>query len=85
MEEFETFFGLINTTDNLDVECFGDDDFISPSLFFVTMDNFERVLNDLNPHYVIIYDSDLAAIRNLELYKAYNPGHPLKVHLMTHS
>ncbi|NWU80246.1 XPF endonuclease, partial [Onychorhynchus coronatus] len=42
-----------------------------------------RVLHELEPRYVVLYDAELTFVRQLEIYKASRPGKPLRqVHLV---
>ncbi len=43
-----------------------------------------RVLREIKPRWIIMYDVDLGFIRRLELYKAANPGLPIKVFFMVY-
>lgn len=41
-----------------------------------------RVLHEVEPRYVVLYDAELTFVRQLEIYKASRPGKPLRwVHL----
>ncbi len=51
----------------------------TPSVVITTFEKCEWMLNQIHPQYIILFDADLAAVRNIELYKAYNPGLPCKV------
>ena len=42
----------------------------------------DRVLEDLKPRYVILYDCQSAFIRKLETFKASRPGSPLRVYFL---
>ncbi|NXP19700.1 XPF endonuclease, partial [Scytalopus superciliaris] len=42
-----------------------------------------RVLHEVEPRYVVLYDAELTFVRQLEIYKASRPGKPLRqVHLV---
>lgn len=43
---------------------------------------FEISLNDLKPSFIILYDSDISIIRNIEIFKANHPGHPCRIYFM---
>ncbi|EGC34520.1 hypothetical protein DICPUDRAFT_48253 [Dictyostelium purpureum] len=43
------------------------------------------ILDEIRPTNIIIYDPDVALVRQIEVYKAENPGIPLRVYLMTYS
>ncbi|KAI9101201.1 hypothetical protein DFS34DRAFT_578158 [Phlyctochytrium arcticum] len=48
-------------------------------------DDDTRVLNDLRPSYIVMYDSDLGFIRRVEIFKALNASHHLEVHFLVYS
>uniref|UniRef100_UPI00358FF26B DNA repair endonuclease XPF isoform X2 n=1 Tax=Myxine glutinosa TaxID=7769 RepID=UPI00358FF26B len=41
-----------------------------------------RVLRELQPRYVILYDADLGPVRQLEVFRASRPGLPLRVYFL---
>uniref|UniRef100_A0A4W3HSV6 DNA repair endonuclease XPF n=1 Tax=Callorhinchus milii TaxID=7868 RepID=A0A4W3HSV6_CALMI len=41
-----------------------------------------RVLHEVDPRYVILYDAELTFVRQLEIYKASRPGQPLRVYFL---
>ncbi|XP_069036755.1 DNA repair endonuclease XPF [Lepisosteus oculatus] len=41
-----------------------------------------RVLHEVEPHYVVLYDAELPFVRQLEVYKASRPGQPLRVYFL---
>ncbi|XP_075908980.1 DNA repair endonuclease XPF isoform X1 [Petromyzon marinus] len=41
-----------------------------------------RVLRELRPRRVVLYDAELALVRQLEVYKAGQPGRPLRVYFL---
>ncbi|XP_051488253.1 DNA repair endonuclease XPF [Apus apus] len=41
-----------------------------------------RVLHELEPRYVVLYDAELTFVRQLEIYKASRPGKPLRVYFL---
>ena len=43
---------------------------------------FSKILKDLRPRYVVLYDPNVNCIRQLEVYKAMNPGVPLRVYVL---
>lgn len=43
-----------------------------------------HLLRDLRPTYVIVYDADMKFTREIEMYKASNPGMPLRVYFLTY-
>ena len=43
-----------------------------------------RVLEELQPRFVILYDNSVHFVRQLEIYKATHPGIPLRVYFLTY-
>ncbi|XP_067859361.1 DNA repair endonuclease XPF [Heptranchias perlo] len=41
-----------------------------------------RVLHEIEPRYVVLYDAELTFVRQLEIYKASRPGKPLRVYFL---
>ncbi|XP_029432485.1 DNA repair endonuclease XPF isoform X2 [Rhinatrema bivittatum] len=41
-----------------------------------------RVLHEVEPRYVILYDAELSFVRQLEIYRASRPGKPLRVYFL---
>ena len=41
-----------------------------------------KVINEMKPRYVVLYDVQVAAIRQLEVFQASNPDHKLKAYIM---
>ncbi|XP_039089538.1 DNA repair endonuclease XPF isoform X1 [Hyaena hyaena] len=41
-----------------------------------------RVLHELEPRYVVLYDAELTFVRQLEIYRAGRPGRPLRVYFL---
>ena len=41
-----------------------------------------KLINELKPRYVILYDVQISAIRQLEVFQASNPDHKLKAYIM---
>ncbi|CAM5086920.1 unnamed protein product [Natator depressus] len=41
-----------------------------------------RVLHEVEPRYVLLYDAELTFVRQLEIYKASRPGNPLRVYFL---
>ncbi|XP_039630424.1 DNA repair endonuclease XPF [Polypterus senegalus] len=41
-----------------------------------------RVLHEVEPRYVVLYDAELSFVRQLEVYKANRPGKPLRVYFL---
>nr|XP_056722261.1 DNA repair endonuclease XPF [Euleptes europaea] len=41
-----------------------------------------RVLHEVDPRYVVLYDAELTFVRQLEVYKAGRPGKPLRVYFL---
>lgn len=41
-----------------------------------------RVLHEMEPSFVVLYDAELSFVRQLEIYKASRPGKPLRVYFL---
>lgn len=41
-----------------------------------------RVLHEVEPAFVVLYDAELSFVRQLEIYKACRPGKPLRVYFL---
>lgn len=41
-----------------------------------------RVLHEVEPSFVVLYDAELSFVRQLEIYKASRPGKPLRVYFL---
>uniref|UniRef100_A0A8B9YUH0 DNA repair endonuclease XPF n=1 Tax=Bos mutus grunniens TaxID=30521 RepID=A0A8B9YUH0_BOSMU len=41
-----------------------------------------RVLHEVEPRYVVLYDAELTFVRQLEIYRASRPGKPLRVYFL---
>ncbi|XP_076997871.1 DNA repair endonuclease XPF isoform X2 [Tamandua tetradactyla] len=41
-----------------------------------------RVLHEMEPRYVVLYDAELTFVRQLEIYRASRPGKPLRVYFL---
>ncbi|XP_016051705.1 PREDICTED: DNA repair endonuclease XPF [Miniopterus natalensis] len=41
-----------------------------------------RVLHEVEPRYVVLYDAELTFVRQLEIYRASRPGRPLRVYFL---
>ncbi|MBN3303856.1 XPF endonuclease, partial [Amia calva] len=41
-----------------------------------------RVLHEVEPRYVVLYDAEVSFVRQLEIYKASRPGKPLRVYFL---
>ncbi|XP_030068380.1 DNA repair endonuclease XPF isoform X2 [Microcaecilia unicolor] len=41
-----------------------------------------RVLHEVEPRYVVLYDAELSFVRQLEIYRASRPGKPLRVYFL---
>lgn len=54
----------------------------SKDLKIVIQTTYQVVLNDLKPSFIILYDSDISIIRNIEIFKANHPGHPCRIYFM---
>ncbi|XP_078274426.1 DNA repair endonuclease XPF [Rhinoraja longicauda] len=44
--------------------------------------SLSRVLHEIEPRYVILYDAELSFVRQLEIYRASRPGKPLRVYFL---
>lgn len=42
-----------------------------------------RVLKEVEPMFVVLYDAELSFVRQLEVYKASRPGKPLRYHIVS--
>lgn len=42
-----------------------------------------RVLHEVDPRYIVLYDAELTFVRQLEIYKASQPGKPLRYVVMS--
>ena len=51
------------------------------------MGNFamNRLIHEIKPRYVILYNSDITLVRQLEVFQAMNPGFKIKVYFMMYS
>ncbi|XP_078519223.1 DNA repair endonuclease XPF isoform X2 [Lissotriton helveticus] len=43
-----------------------------------------RVLHEIEPRYVVLYDAELSFVRQLEIYRASRPGKPLRVYFLVY-
>jgi len=53
-----------------------------PPVHFYAWESEQRILELVKPLYVVVYDIDMAFVRELEVYKAMNPHRPLKVYFL---
>jgi len=53
-----------------------------PPMHFYALESEQRILELVKPLYVVVYDIDMAFVRELEVYKAMNPHRPLKVYFL---
>ncbi len=44
-----------------------------------------RLINEMKPRYVILYNNDISIVRQLEVFQAYNPGFKAKVYFMMYA
>nr|XP_060642340.1 DNA repair endonuclease XPF isoform X1 [Anolis sagrei ordinatus] len=44
-----------------------------------------RILHEVEPRYVVLYDAELTFVRQLEIYKASRPGIPLRVYFLIYA
>lgn len=49
-------------------------------MHFYALESEQRTLEIVKPLYVVVYDPEMAFVRELEVYKAMNPDHPHKVY-----
>lgn len=68
-DEFDAYFGLLSTEDIVVVRPYTDDD-------------DDRVLEELRPKYIVMYDPDPAFIRRVECYRAAQPGLGVRVYFL---
>lgn len=82
-EADEDYLSLTALPDNILVSCYADDS--SPIGDRNTID-YQRLLEEFHPQHVIMYDSDLAFLRALEVYRATDAGtERLKLSLLLYS
>ncbi|KAK5581094.1 hypothetical protein RB653_001122 [Dictyostelium firmibasis] len=43
------------------------------------------ILDEIRPTFIIVYDPDISITRQIEVYKAENPGTPIRLYFMTYS
>lgn len=53
-----------------------------PPVHFYALESEQRILELVRPLYVVVYDIDMAFVRELEVYKAMNPHRALKVYFL---
>lgn len=53
-----------------------------PPVHFYALESEQRILELVRPLYVVVYDPDMAFVRELEVYKAMNQDRPLKVYFL---
>lgn len=53
-----------------------------PPVHFYALESEQRILELVRPLYVVVYDIDMAFVRELEVYKAINQHRPLKVYFL---
>ncbi|XP_067912356.1 DNA repair endonuclease XPF isoform X2 [Heterodontus francisci] len=44
--------------------------------------SLSRVLHEIEPRYVVLYDAELTFVRQIEIYRASRPGKPLRVYFL---
>jgi len=69
LEDFDEYFGVLP----------------APHIIIHPFAARKRVLEELRPKFVVMYDPDIAFFRQLEVYKAENPGVPLRVYWLWYS
>ncbi|KAL0983956.1 hypothetical protein UPYG_G00135180 [Umbra pygmaea] len=55
---------------------------IHPLRGFTDPYSLTRVLHEVEPSFVVLYDAELSFVRQLEVYKATRPGKPLRVYFL---
>lgn len=53
-----------------------------PPVHFYALESEQRIMELVRPLYVVVYDIDMAFVRELEVYKAMNQHRPLKVYFL---
>lgn len=53
-----------------------------PPVHFYALESEQRILNILRPSFVVVYDPDMAFVREMEVYKAEHPFKSLKVYFL---
>lgn len=53
-----------------------------PPAYYYALESEQRILDVVKPSFVIVYDPDMAFVREIEVYKAENPVKPLKVYFI---
>lgn len=53
-----------------------------PPVHFYALESEQRILDILRPSFVIVYDPEMAFVREMEVYKAENPSKSLKVYFL---
>jgi hypothetical protein len=53
-----------------------------PPVHYYALESEQRILELVRPLYVVVYDPDMAFVRELEVYKAMNSDRPLKVYFL---
>lgn len=43
-----------------------------------------RILEEYHPSFVVLYNTDLAVVRQVEVFKALHPGRPLRLYILTY-
>ncbi|EGG12539.1 DNA repair protein rad16 [Melampsora larici-populina 98AG31] len=71
-DDFSAYFDLLSTDDMVIIRTYlGDED--------------DRVLEELHPRYIVMYEPDVAFVRRVECYRASNPGLNVKTYFMMYS
>jgi DNA excision repair protein ERCC-4 len=55
-----------------------------PPAYYYALESDQRILDVVKPLFIIVYDPDMAFVREIEVYKAENPVKPLKVYFIFH-
>ncbi|GLJ46967.1 hypothetical protein SUGI_0991250 [Cryptomeria japonica] len=53
-----------------------------PIAHYYALENDRLILDIVKPSYIVVYDPNMGFVREIEVYKAENPGKPLKVYFL---
>eukprot|EP01105_Mastigella_eilhardi_P025813 TRINITY_DN715_c0_g1_i3.p1 TRINITY_DN715_c0_g1~~TRINITY_DN715_c0_g1_i3.p1 ORF type:complete len:562 (-),score=102.73 TRINITY_DN715_c0_g1_i3:231-1916(-) len=56
----------------------------SPYVIVHPVSTKRNLLEEVRPKYIVVYDPDISIIRQIEMYKAENPGIPVRVYFMVY-
>ncbi|KNC97326.1 DNA repair protein (rad1) [Spizellomyces punctatus DAOM BR117] len=83
--EPEAYFGIVDPSSSIVIRPYASTSTSFAGGSAANGDDDARVLEDLRPSYIVIYDPDLGFIRRVEVFRALNPTHPLQVHFLVYS